>query len=149
MENLVSIIIPSYNEESNIKNTAQTILKIMENANINCELIFVSDKYIKEIYFDCPFCEDEKIADEQIRPEKQKYIHRCKVPEEFDDNIIYQDDILNYEAFIVSAKDDVDGDIGSSVEHNIIDTSEVGEYKLEYKVKDNAGNECLYTITIK
>lgn len=62
--------------------------------------------------------------------------------------IIYQDDILNYEAFIVSAKDDVDGDIGSSVEHNIIDTSEVGEYKLEYKVKDNAGNETVETINI-
>lgn len=62
--------------------------------------------------------------------------------------IIYQDDILNYEAFIVSAKDDVDGDISSSVEHNIIDTSEVGEYKLEYKVKDNAGNETVEIINI-
>jgi len=62
--------------------------------------------------------------------------------------IIYQDDILNYEAFIVSAKDNVDGDISSSVEHNIIDTSEVGEYTLEYKVKDNAGNETKETINI-
>lgn len=62
--------------------------------------------------------------------------------------IIYQDDILNYEAFIVSAKDDIDGDVSSLVEHNVIDTSEVGEYKLEYKVKDNAGNETIETINI-
>ena len=71
--------------------------------------------------------------------------------------IIYQDDILNYEAIIVSAKDDVDGDISSSAEHNIIDTSEVGEYKLEYKVKDNVefsykhtiGNQTSYTYSLK
>lgn len=62
--------------------------------------------------------------------------------------IIYQDDILNYEAFIVSAKDNVDGDIRASVVHNIIDTSEIGEYTLEYKVKDNAGNETIETINI-
>ena len=43
MDNLVSIIIPSYNEEDNIENTAKTILDIMDNASINCELIFVSD----------------------------------------------------------------------------------------------------------
>ncbi len=43
MENLLSIIIPSYNEEDNIENTAKTILRIMDDASINCELIFVSD----------------------------------------------------------------------------------------------------------
>lgn len=43
MENLISIVVPSFNEEDNIENTAKTILDIMHNASINCELIFVSD----------------------------------------------------------------------------------------------------------
>ncbi len=43
MSKLLSIVIPSFNEEGNIKNTAEVVLKIMDGANINCELIFVSD----------------------------------------------------------------------------------------------------------
>lgn len=62
--------------------------------------------------------------------------------------IIYQNDILNYEAMVVEATDDVDGDLSSKVEHNVIDTSEVGEYELEYKVKDNAGNEAKQKLEI-
>lgn len=42
-ENLLSIIIPSFNEEGNIENTADTVLKIMEAGQISSELIFVSD----------------------------------------------------------------------------------------------------------
>lgn len=40
---LLSIVIPAYNEEDNIKNTAYTVLRIMDEAEIDCELIFVSD----------------------------------------------------------------------------------------------------------
>ncbi len=43
MKKLLSIVIPSYNEEDNIETTAQEILKTMHKASINCELIFVSD----------------------------------------------------------------------------------------------------------
>ena len=40
---LLSIVIPAFNEEDNIENTTQVVLGIMEEANIPCELIFVSD----------------------------------------------------------------------------------------------------------
>lgn len=43
MGKLLSIVIPSFNEEGNIKNTADVVLKIMDNAHIDCELVFVSD----------------------------------------------------------------------------------------------------------
>ena len=43
MNKMVSIVIPSYNEEENIENTAKTILSIMDAASIDCELVFVSD----------------------------------------------------------------------------------------------------------
>lgn len=40
---LLSVIIPSYNEESNIANTSSTLKDILSQANINFELIFVND----------------------------------------------------------------------------------------------------------
>lgn len=40
---MMSIIIPSYNEEENIENTAKVIGGIMEENNIDCEIIFVDD----------------------------------------------------------------------------------------------------------
>ena len=40
---MMSIIIPSYNEEENIENTAKVIGGIMEENNIECEMIFVDD----------------------------------------------------------------------------------------------------------
>lgn len=62
--------------------------------------------------------------------------------------IIYQNDILNYESMIVEATDNIDGDLISNVEHNIIDTSEIGEYDLEYKVKDSSGNETVQILQV-
>ena len=40
---MLSIIIPSYNEESNIKNTAKVLTSILEKAKIDYELLFISD----------------------------------------------------------------------------------------------------------
>jgi len=40
---LLTIVIPSFNEEDNISNTAKTVLEIMDRENIECELVFVSD----------------------------------------------------------------------------------------------------------
>jgi dolichol-phosphate mannosyltransferase len=40
---MLSVIIPVYNEEDNVVNTAQTLLNVLKNANIDCELIFVDD----------------------------------------------------------------------------------------------------------
>lgn len=43
MDGLLSIIIPAYNEAGNILNTANTVLHIMDDAQIPCEILFVSD----------------------------------------------------------------------------------------------------------
>lgn len=40
---MLSVIIPSYNEESMIKKTASTIIDILTNATIPYELIFIDD----------------------------------------------------------------------------------------------------------
>ena len=40
---MLSVVIPSYNEEKNIENTANVISGILENASIPYELIFVND----------------------------------------------------------------------------------------------------------
>lgn len=43
MSGLLSVIIPSYNEEGNICNTAKVVLDIMDREKIDCELLFISD----------------------------------------------------------------------------------------------------------
>ena len=43
MKKLLSIVIPAYNEEGNIENTTNVVLGICQEANIPCELVFVSD----------------------------------------------------------------------------------------------------------
>lgn len=40
---LLSIVIPSYNEEQNIANTADVLVKLMEQEKIEYELVFVND----------------------------------------------------------------------------------------------------------
>ena len=40
---MMSIIIPAYNEEENIENTANVIGDIMRENDIPCEIIFVYD----------------------------------------------------------------------------------------------------------
>lgn len=43
MNKKISIIIPAYNEEGNIERTSDAILQIMDEAQIKCEIVFVSD----------------------------------------------------------------------------------------------------------
>ncbi len=43
LSKLLSVIIPSYNEEGNVENTAKTVLAVLDGAGIESELIFVSD----------------------------------------------------------------------------------------------------------
>lgn len=40
---LLSVIIPAFNEEANIENTVDTVFNILDSASINCEIIFISD----------------------------------------------------------------------------------------------------------
>lgn len=61
---LLSIVIPSYNEEANIANTAKRLSEILQGAEIPYELIFMSDGSR-----DNTFAEIEKVAatDEHIK----------------------------------------------------------------------------------
>lgn len=54
--------------------------------------------------------------------------------------MVYQYEILNYRAFILSATDNVDGNMVDKVKYSKIDTSSVGTKIIEYSVQDSAGN---------
>lgn len=64
MSKLLSIVIPAYNEEANIANTAKTVLDIVDAASIDCELIFVSDGS-KDATFEAVQAESQK--DQRVR----------------------------------------------------------------------------------
>ena len=40
---MLSVVLPSYNEEDNIPAAAKEIIAVLEKENIDCELIFVDD----------------------------------------------------------------------------------------------------------
>ena len=61
---LLSVIIPSYNEEENIENTANVIGEILSGENISYELIFVSDGSKDQTY---SVIESLSEKDERIR----------------------------------------------------------------------------------
>lgn len=50
MDKKISIIIPAYNEEKNIERTSDTVLKLMDEAKIDCEIVFVSDGSTDDTY---------------------------------------------------------------------------------------------------
>jgi len=47
---LLSIVLPSYNEEGNIKNTAEVLSKLLNENNIDYELVFVDDGSSDDTY---------------------------------------------------------------------------------------------------
>lgn len=61
---LLSIVLPSYNEEGNIKNTAETLDRVLTEASIDYELVFVDDGSSDKTY--------ELIMDEASRNSRIK-----------------------------------------------------------------------------
>ena len=43
MAELISLVIPSYNEEENIENTVNTLKSILDGEDFDCEFVFVND----------------------------------------------------------------------------------------------------------
>ena len=59
---LLSIVLPAYNEEQNISNTAEVLQKLLEDNGTDYELIFISDGSR-----DNTFSEIQRIAEENPR----------------------------------------------------------------------------------
>ncbi len=51
------------------------------------------------------------------------------------------DSEIDYLSFVQKAIDEVDGDLISEITYNQIETSEVGQYEVVYKLSDHAGNQ--------
>lgn len=62
--------------------------------------------------------------------------------------IIYQGNDFNYDAFVISAIDNVDGDLKDKVKYTKQDLSNVGTYEIEYSVEDNAGNKAIQVLEL-
>ena len=66
MAELISLVIPSYNEEENIENTVNTLKSILDGEDFDCEFIFVNDGSTDKTF--------EKIAAESEKDERVKGI---------------------------------------------------------------------------
>ena len=53
---------------------------------------------------------------------------------------VYKGDDINYMSFVKTATDNLEGDLKSKVKYNKINTQKIGEYNIEYEVKDKASN---------
>lgn len=62
--------------------------------------------------------------------------------------IIYQGNDFNYDAFVISAIDNVDGDLKDKVKYTKQDLSNIGTYEIEYSVEDNAGNKAIQVLEL-
>ncbi len=62
--------------------------------------------------------------------------------------IIYQGNEFNYDAFIISAIDNVDGDLKNKVKYTKQDLSNIGMYEIEYSVEDNSGNRAIQILEL-
>lgn len=64
---------------------------------------------------------------------------------------IEQGSEINYKAQLDKAKDNKDGTLTKKVKWNEIDVDEIGEHKVVYTVKDDAGNkgEAVLFVTVK
>ncbi len=54
--------------------------------------------------------------------------------------IMYQGDEINYKSFIKKATDNLEGDLTEKVKYTEIDTSQPGEFYIDYEVSDSASN---------
>jgi len=53
---------------------------------------------------------------------------------------VYKGDEINYMSFVKTATDNLEGDLKSDVKYKKINTDKIGEYFVEYEVKDIASN---------
>lgn len=85
---------------------------------------------------------------EDITLNHQKDTEPPTITLKFSKLILYKDTEINYDAFVLEVTDNVDKDLIKKLEHNKIDTSQVGEQTIVYKVKDSSGNEAKENLTI-
>lgn len=62
--------------------------------------------------------------------------------------IIYQGNDFNYDSFVISAIDNVDGDLKDKVKYTKQDLSNIGTYEIEYSVEDNVGNKATQVLEL-
>ena len=61
---LLSVIIPSFNEESNIRNTVDTLSAVLQREHIAYELLFVSDGSKDQTF---PLIRSASLQDNRVR----------------------------------------------------------------------------------
>ena len=163
--NLLSIIIPAFNEEENIQNTAKVVCGIMEEAKIPFEILFVSDgskdttfqkvlelatadsrirgiefsknfgKDISKIIKPVLFVTKSKNVNDLMKELQSKKLHMAIVADEYGST-----------AGIVTLEDileEIVGDIWDEHDDVIIDVREIGEG--EYIVTGKANIEKVFS----